>query len=157
VPVLKIIVSLTEIRREASPVAYFEWTSAIELGHPQIDEQHKRLLLLCAAVIGPLINSGEPDPGTAQLQALIDFTQEHFAFEEGLMLSAGYPEAEQHAVYHASLLEEFRTYCYNVQLGQNTNPVEMNSFFWDWLVLHIDSADRELVAWLRLVDPDLPR
>jgi hemerythrin len=138
-------------------MTYFEWTSTNELGHSQIDEQHKRLLLLCAAVIGPLINSGELEPGTAQLQALIDFAQEHFAFEEDLMSSAGYPEAERHAKYHASLLEEFRTYCYNVQLGQNTNPDGMISFFWDWLVLHIDSADRELVAWLRLVDPDLPR
>ena len=138
-------------------MAYFEWTSDIELGHPQIDEQHKRLLLLGEAVVKPLMDSAEHKPGLAQLQALIDSAEEHFAFEELLMHSVGYSEAEQHAKYHASLLTELRTYCSKAQQGQNTNPVSLISFLWDWLSLHIDSTDRELVAWLRLIDPNHPR
>jgi hemerythrin-like metal-binding protein len=133
-------------------VTYFEWSSAIEIGHTEIDAQHKRLLLLGEAVVEPLMNSTEHKPAAAQLQALIDFAQEHFAFEEGLMRSAGYPEAERHAEYHASLLEEFRTYRDKVQRGQKTNPVGLMSFLWSWLNLHIDSADRELVLWLKSHD-----
>jgi len=135
-------------------VTNFEWTNAIEIGHAEIDEQHRRLLLLCTAVIEPLVNSGELEPDAAQLQALVDYAQEHFAFEEGLMRSAGYPEAEWHAKHHASLLEEFRTYFHKVQRGEPANPVGLMSFFWGWLNLHIDSADRELVVWLRSHEPD---
>ncbi len=135
-------------------MAYFEWTSDIETGHLEIDEQHKRLLLLAEAVVEPLINSAEHRPGAARLQALIDFTQEHFAFEEALMRSAGYPAVEQHAKYHASLLKELSTYCFKVQRGENTNPVGLIAFLWNWLTLHINSADRELVAWLKSRDHD---
>lgn len=135
-------------------MTYFEWTSAIEIGHAEIDAQHKRLLLLCTAVIEPLVNSAELKPDAAQLQALIGFAQEHFAYEEGLMRSVGYPDAEWHAKHHASLLEEFRTYCYKVQRGQSTNPVGLMSFLWSWLNLHIDSADRELVVWLKSHESD---
>ena len=130
-------------------MAYFEWTVAIELGHPQIDDQHRQMLLLGEAVVDPLLSSAEHQPGAAQLQALIDFAKEHFAFEEGLMRSAAYPGADVHAKYHASLLTELTTYCKKVQRGQHTNPVGLISFLWNWLVLHIDSADRELVLWLR--------
>ncbi len=135
-------------------MAYFEWTSDMGLGHPQIDEQHKRLLLLGEAVVEPLLDSADHKPGLAQLQALIEYAEEHFAFEERLMRSIGYTEMEQHAKFHASLLLELRTFFSRVEQGERTNPAKMISFLWDWLILHIDSADRELVTWLGLVDPD---
>ncbi len=134
--------------------AIFRWSSDIELGHTEIDEQHKRLLLLGEAVVEQLINSAEHEPGAVQLQVLIDFAQEHFAFEEALMRSVGYPEGAEHAKYHNSLLRELRTYCYRVQRGVHTNPVALISFLWSWIVLHIDLADRNLVAWLKTHAPD---
>ncbi|MBI4291217.1 MAG: hemerythrin family protein [Betaproteobacteria bacterium] len=129
-----------------------DWSSAIEIGHAEIDAQHRRLLLLCEAVVESLIKSAKREPHSAQLQSLIDFTQEHFAFEEGLMRSAGYPRLDQHAKNHASLLRELRTYCYKVQQGQDINPVGLISFV--WFTLHIESADRELVVWLRSQQAD---
>ncbi len=133
---------------------YFRWTSDIALGHTEIDEQHKRLLVLGEAVVEQLINSAEHRPGAVQLQVLIDFAQEHFVFEESLMHSVGYPEGAEHAKYHNSLLTELRTYCYRVQRGVHTNPVALIGFLWSWIVLHIDSADRNLVAWLKTLEPD---
>ena len=130
-------------------MAYFEWTSAIELGHPLIDNQHKRLLALAEAVVDPLLNSKQHQPGADELQALIDYAQEHFAMEEGLMREAGYMDLAMHANQHASLLTELRTYCNRVRRGQNTNPAGMVAFLWNWLVLHLDAADRKLVVWLQ--------
>lgn len=135
-------------------MTYFEWTSAIEIGHAEIDTQHKRLLELGEAVVEPLTNLNEPRHSAAPLQALIDYAQEHFAYEEGLMRLAGYPEADQHAKQHASLLKELRTYCSRVQRGHHSNPVGLISFLWNWFVLHIDSSDRELAVWLRSRDQD---
>lgn len=132
----------------------FEWTNAIEIGHAEIDAQHRRLLLLCTAVIEPLVNSAAVEPDAGQLQALIDYAEEHFAFEEGLMRRAAYPGAEWHAKHHASLLAEFRTYFCKVQRGERGNPVGLMSFLWSWLNLHIDAADRELVGWLRSREAD---
>lgn len=127
----------------------FEWPSAVELGHPEIDEQHKRLLLLASAVANPPVNSVDQKPDAAQVQALIEFAQEHFSFEEDLMRSVGYPEAERHAKYHVALLTELKTYWTKVDKGMDTRPTNLNNFLWSWLLLHIDTVDRDLAVWLK--------
>ena len=145
---------ITTFPVETSPVADFEWNSDIETGHMEMDDEHKRLLLLCEAVVEPLTNSPEHKPDAAPLRALIDFAQVHFTFEEGLMRSAGYPGADQHARYHASLLAELRTYCFQVQRNLHPNPVGLICFLRNWVILDIDSADRKLVDWLRSHESD---
>ena len=134
-------------------MAYFNWTRDLMVGHPEIDDHHKRMVLLAEAVVESLINSDEDQPGAAQVQALIDFAQEHFGFEERLMRMTNCPDAEEHAKYHASLLTELRTYFEKVLLRENTKPVGLISFLWDWLVQHIRSADRGLGVWLGSRDP----
>ena len=130
-------------------MADFKWTSANEIGHPGIDEQHKRLFLLADAVAAPLADAADARPDPAKLKALIDFAVEHFAFEEGLMRSAGFPEAERHAKYHVALLMELKTYCARLDRGMNGNADSLIEFLWNWLLLHIDTADRELAVWLK--------
>lgn len=126
------------------------WTDAHELGHAEIDGQHKQMFMLAGAVVESLVThtSNKVRVGAVQLQTLFEFTEEHFAFEDGLMRSARYPGAEWHEKYHASLLHELKTYCRKVQRGQFINAVGLVSFFSAWLNLHIDSVDRELVVWL---------
>lgn len=129
-------------------MAYFEWTAEIAVGHAQIDEEHKQLFALAEAVVEPLFSTAEHRPREALLQALIDFARKHFAYEEELMRTSGYPEAEAHAKFHATLLTELDTYCARVRMGSHTNPVGLIAYLWNWLIVHIQSADRQLVAWL---------
>ena len=132
-------------------MAYFEWNSQVELGHPLLDEQHKRLFSLSEAVAQTLTNSTGHRAVAETLQALIDFAREHFAAEEGLMRGADYPNAEAHAKIHTLLLAELEEYCRKVQQESNANltVTGLVAFLWHWLIVHIDSADREVVAWLQ--------
>lgn len=135
---------------EASRMPTFEWTSSIDLGHPQIDEQHRLLLSLGKAVVESQLDSDEHQPDPAQLQALIEFAREHFAFEEGLMRTAGYPNAQWHAKYHASLLTELVSYLYKLQRGERVFRVEhLRDLIESWITIHINSEDRDLTRWLR--------
>ena len=136
------------IATEHWPVTYFEWTADVEVGHEQIDEEHKRMFALAEAVVEPLFFSADQQPKEAPLQALIDFTRVHFAHEEELMRASAYPEAESHARYHASLVKELETYCARVRGRSNTNPAGLVAYLWNWLVVHIHSADRDLGEWL---------
>ena len=89
------------------------------------------------------------------LRALIAFAREHFAAEEGLMRASNYAPAETHAHYHALLLGELEEYFRKVQKdGDRDGNTRLTvtglvAFLWRWLILHIDSADRELVRWLK--------
>jgi len=129
-------------------MAYFEWNSDVELGHAQIDDEHKRLFALAETVVEAFSSTAEPGPREALLRALIDFAREHFAHEEALMRDSGYPDAQAHAKFHASLLAELETYCARVRMGSHTNPSGMIAYLWNWLTVHIHAADRQLATWL---------
>jgi len=128
---------------------YFEWTTEIEVGHAEIDRQHKELLLLAKSVVDPLMSSTSSQLEIPQLKKLMIFTHKHFKFEEDLMRRVAYPAADQHAKYHASLLTELSVYRLKLNLGQKTNPAGFIEFLWEWLALHIRSGDRDLIAWLK--------
>ncbi len=134
---------------------YFKWTSAIEIGHVEIDSQHRRLFLLGEAVVESLIDSVEHKLAATHLQTFIAYAREHFKYEEMQMNSAGYPQAERHAKYHASLLAELVMHCNKVHWGQNTDSEALTSFLWNWLILHIDLADRDMVDWIKSQGSDV--
>ena len=132
----------------------FKWTSAIQIGHPEIDQQHQQLFLLGAAVVDSHKCTGAHKHAASQLQVFIAYAFEHFKYEEGLMRSAGYPLVDRHVKYHASLLSEIMVYCNKVHWGENPNPEGFTKFLWNWLNLHIDISDRELAAWLKSQEHD---
>ncbi len=129
-------------------MSYFEWTDGLRLGQTEIDEQHKKLLSLGEAVMK---SRGSSDPETAGLQALRDllaFAQKHFSFEERLMRTKQYPEFEEHRRQHAELLGQLSAYCSEREAVPEARLIAEVTFLWNWLFLHINSADRDLVAWL---------
>lgn len=65
------------------------------------------------------------------------------------MRSAAYPGAARHAKYHVSLLAELKAYCGRLNRGTSTNPAGLIEFLRSWLLLHIDSEDRELLVWIK--------
>jgi hemerythrin len=138
-------------------MAYFEWNSQVELEHPLINEQHKRLFSLSEAVAQSLADSPAHRPAEPALRELIAFVREHFATEEGLMRATNYAEADAHAGHHALLLAELEEYCRKLQQDDNANltVIGLVAFLWHWLIMHIDSADRELVRWLKSHEPAL--
>ena len=129
-------------------MTYFTWTSANEMGHPEIDGQHKQLFLLGEAVLDSLKRLDDRKTAAAQLNAFIACAQEHFKYEEGLMRVAEYPGLDQHAKFHASLLVDLRAHCEKVEWDPKLNPADLTHYLTDWLKLHIDVEERDLVVWL---------
>ena len=140
---------LQEPNQEATPANYFQWNTQIELGHTEIDAQHKELFRLGAAVVDSLDDPAEHKLSAAQLQAFITSAKEHFKYEENLMREAAYPEAERHAKYHASLLTELLTNYGKMHWGHTSDTEGLIDFLWNWLILHIGIADREMTVWLK--------
>ena len=131
-----------------------QWTSVLELGHAAIDEQHRRLLLLGEDLTESTINLAANELTEKRLQALNDFTEEHFAFEEDLMRSTGYPGVAEHANFHGALLAQLSAFSVRMRHGTHTDPVGLHSFFSHWIIPHIRTEDRDLVIWLKSHEPD---
>ncbi len=73
-------------------------------------------------------------------------TRHHFESEERLMDQHGFAGAVAHRESHAHLLDDLR----NCAAGCDTRSLSLTMrFLQEWLLRHIDSADRELANAVR--------
>lgn len=129
-------------------MAPFDWHPSLAVGYRPIDEQHRHLFGLAESVLRPPKSISPVEAGARSLAAIVDFTRQHFAFEEALMRESGYAEGRGHAILHASLLADLDAHCSIACDGQPANWVASVQFLYQWLYMHIRSADRQLVGWI---------
>ena len=78
------------------------WSPALSVGHPILDAQHERLLLLCNRLFGNADNMSEGDL-IALLNDLAASVHEHFETEERVLREFGYPHFKTHQAEHDAL------------------------------------------------------
>lgn len=83
--------------------ASFQWDDRLNLGVPAVDKDHKRLFSIIKKILTLSNEEQEERVKHAAKEGIKFFTtyaMEHFAREEALMLSLGYPEFEMHKRIH---------------------------------------------------------
>lgn len=118
------------------------WSSAIEVGIPEIDAQHRELFELAAAFRG----KGDEIRVMKSLVMLCDYAKVHLREEEDMLVKIGYPEIEAHRSAHGEfrrmlrqLLEDSRS----LSLDQIADRVE--ALINGWFYNHIMHVDRDYV------------
>ncbi|MCK9379498.1 MAG: bacteriohemerythrin [Sulfuritalea sp.] len=123
-----------------------EWNLALSTGVPLLDEHHQKIFEWLTE-----LESAALDKRTLfsvyALVRLKHYTRDHFAAEEALMKSAGYPDLTRHMAEHAA----FRARLGELQLksiGQDisTDTVKLLS---DWLTHHITKTDMAYVPYMK--------
>lgn len=125
------------------------WQSAMHLGIPAIDTDHKRLVGLLNRLHYAVL-AGDDDSGIAQiLDDLVGYTQIHFAREEALMQRIGYPDLQSHRGVHErigakmqALLEAYR---------QSPADFDVDGFYdfvSGWLLHHVLGDDMKLKPYV---------
>jgi diguanylate cyclase (GGDEF)-like protein/hemerythrin-like metal-binding protein len=122
------------------------WTAANDVGIKMIDGQHRKLAKQLNDIAASLKRKDDPAAISAKLAAMFAYTQCHFASEERLMAAHAYTGAAAHAEIHARLLDELRSFL----TGFDDRSLNLTTrFLQEWLLRHVDSADRELAEELR--------
>jgi hemerythrin-like metal-binding protein len=123
-----------------------EWTPELGTGVPLLDEHHKAIFLWLAELESA---SAEQRTlfGAYAITRLKHQIRDHFAAEEALMTSAGYPGLAQHRAAHA----EFRASLEDLQIRsiQQDMSEDAVQFLRDWLVHHITTTDMAYVPYLK--------
>lgn len=120
------------------------------VGIEQVDREHRQLFAIVDQVEAAL--AGGPQAGVTlheAVGALVDYTRTHFASEESLMASLGYPSLAAHRSLHTSLLRHVDDMKMRVDLGDESAILDLSRFLHDWLVGHIQSADRDFGLFAR--------
>lgn len=125
-----------------------EWNSLYEVGHPELDAEHRSLFEVLATLSqGPC----EIDLIDAQIQVLEHYVLAHFDREERLMAGAGYPFLAEHRQQH----EDFRATVAGLRArwGQGDPAAIRREIITElsaWLAYHIIDADHGYKGWITM-------
>ena len=121
----------------------YEWSSALETGYPEIDEEHKQLVSTLNDLLIACGCGGHRSELKKTLDFLVSYTVKHFADEESFQLRYKYPDYERHKQLH----ENFKAVATDLarrllEEGATISLLaEVQSSLGDWLVNHIKGED----------------
>jgi hemerythrin len=128
-------------------MAYLHWSSDLETGIEDIDNQHKRIV----DYLNELNSANETGNRNATkdvLNKLIDYTQTHFTFEESLLERANYPFLRAHKRVHDIFAQRIADFLKRADAGEDITP-ELLSMLKIWLVNHIKGDDADYADSVR--------
>ncbi|MEO5365610.1 MAG: bacteriohemerythrin [Magnetococcus sp. WYHC-3] len=82
------------------------------------------------------------------IDALLEYTINHFGREEELFAAHGYPETAHHVTLHRQFTGKVRELQEQFKSGKVTDiSTDLMTFLRDWLVIHIQKEDRKYAAF----------
>lgn len=124
------------------------WDAAYSVNIAILDSQHRTLVSMINELHQAMGEGSGKDKLGQILSNLVKYTQSHFATEERLMQSHGYPDLPAHKAQHDHLtgtVMDFQRRFLSNEVGLS---VEVMEFLRDWLVNHIMGSDKQYAPFL---------
>lgn len=115
------------------------WSPMFETGVKEIDDQHRRLVGYVNELQSTRAN-GDPALVKEVLEAAIDYTLYHFAFEECVLESSDYALTDAHKKVHEKFAADLFAMKAQLERGE-IGARELNEVLTKWLFDHIRHAD----------------
>lgn len=128
---------------------YFEWKDSLNTGIAEIDEQHRRI----AHHINTLYeaqNTGDRGEVERVLEGLLEYTINHFTFEENLMEEAKYEFLRPHQHVHELFCKRIAEYRGRFANKEDITE-ELLKMLRKWLRDHIEKEDKAYLTSVRIV------
>lgn len=120
------------------------WETKFSIGQPEIDEQHKKLILLINQFHDAMMAGNGKEMLEEVLTGLIDYTSYHFKAEEDLMFRQAYPDLDAHMAEHAYFIRKITQTQEAFRSGERMLTIHLMNFLRDWLVNHIMLTDKRI-------------
>lgn len=124
------------------------WNHACAVGVKAMDEQHAVLMDTLNEIRLALVRGQGREQVSGTLNRLIEFTRMHFASEEQLLESHGYPGASEHRDAHRKLLGQIEEAALRTQHNDDLRMKSTLLFLRDWYMSHLEDFDSRYGAWL---------
>ncbi|MPM82911.1 Bacteriohemerythrin [bioreactor metagenome] len=127
------------------------WKDSYAVGIPAIDKQHKELCDIVDQLYAASASGKSAQEALKTLQFLESYTLRHFADEERLQLSSGYPKYQQHKAMHTDFISQVTKLKKDMEATGVTIPliISINQVISNWLINHILKVDRELKDYVK--------
>jgi diguanylate cyclase (GGDEF)-like protein/hemerythrin-like metal-binding protein len=138
-------ISEAVVSDSASAASWLTFSSAHLVGVQEIDDQHRQLVQMVNGINKSIVKKIEASQIESAFQQLLDYTRLHFATEQRLMLKHGYTDSTTHQHEHQLLLRKLGDLATQTDQG---NDLLILQTIKDWLMIHIEHADKPLGAFL---------
>lgn len=132
--------------REVLPL--IDWTDALSVGIKSIDDQHKVLMGYLNDLHDVSSGGGGNDKMKEILQSLVEYTVNHFAYEEDLFEKFKYPDIVAHKKAHVALVDQVGSFNEQFQAGNAKLSGDLFKFLRTWLNGHIRGTDKKYTEFM---------
>lgn len=115
------------------------WTSDLEIGIPEIDQQHKQLVDYINELHDSRRNADRKKIAEV-IDKTIEYTSLHFGFEETMLADAKYPLLRPHKKVHDLFVKRIADLSARFKSGEEVGE-ELQNLLGRWLVGHIKHDD----------------
>lgn len=130
-------------------MALIYWMPDYNTGIEVIDKQHRLLVDLINELHDAHNNGRDRRTLLKILNKIGMFAASHFAREEHLFDTHGYPDADDHLEEHTYFEDMLFQFEDEFKAGNQEITASALTFFSEWLVNHINSSDKQYVAFLK--------
>lgn len=127
--------------------AFVKWGPELDIGMPEVNRQHLRLVALINELHRTLNGNYGLEAVKRIVQGLVDYTANHFTYEEELFERFGYPQTKEHKEKHAKLVGQVIEFQRRVGRGEDVAD-ELMAFLKSWLINHIQKSDKEYTHFM---------
>lgn len=126
-----------------------DWKDSYDVGSPEMNRQHKRIVNLSNQLLDATLNNQDLDESIHNaLKELVDYTRTHFKEEEDLMGKINFPGTERHIKIHEKLRNQVDDLAVRFDQGDLTVPLELLDLIRSWLIDHIMQEDKKYSSLL---------
>lgn len=118
------------------------WVSALELGMPERDAQHRRLVDIVNRPHRAVSQGVGGAESSSLMDELMDYTRHHFRAEEELLERLGFSDPDAHRQAHGAFAAEAQDLAERARRGEPGVATDLMALLRDWLVQHIMVANR---------------
>ncbi len=118
-----------------------KWDAALSVKMDDIDNQHKKLFDLINQVHEAMSAGKGKEIMGPVMGDLLQYTKDHFSYEEKMLKRIGYPKLAEHHKVHEYLTDQVKQLHDKVVNGKPLSPVSVSNFLKDWLKSHILKVD----------------
>lgn len=132
-----------------NPIA---WTRDLEVGVPDIDDEHALLVTLYNDVVRATRQGVSRPTRDAIVRSLQAYAVFHMDHEEAWMIRHAYPDAARHRQRHAEFKAAIEALCTAADgrdVADHASLSGLAGFLRDWILDHIRGDDRALFEWSR--------
>ncbi len=126
-------------------MAYHEivWKPDYEIGIPEIDNQHKKLITIANKFLKAKYEGKAPEVLKQTFVDLIDYTKYHFQAEESTMQNASYRFTNEHKEQHKKLIDQIVKVLDRLKSGSINAVEDLAGLLKEWLLDHVIKEDKK--------------